>query len=106
MLQGCEMPRVTTDTRMRCPSAVGYSTGRSGNGGIGISGATGMPFANGTSCCAWPPAAAAITSAARPMRRKARERCIIEELLVAILGLILRARAQHDAIADELRHQP
>ena len=30
------MPRVTTDTRMRMPSAVGYSTGCVGNGGIGI----------------------------------------------------------------------
>ncbi len=42
------MPRATTDTRIGIPSAVMYSTGPSGIAGIGISGATGMPFANGT----------------------------------------------------------
>ena len=52
MLHGCEIPRVTTETRIGIPSAVMYSTGRSGIAGIGISGATGMPFANGTVCCA------------------------------------------------------
>ena len=46
------MPRVTTLTLIFMPSAVGYSTGFAGIDGIGISGATGMPFANGTVCCA------------------------------------------------------
>ena len=88
MLHGCEMPRVTTDTRIRWPSAVGYSTGLSGIGGIGISGATGMPFANGTCCWAWLGPAAATASAAKLAHRR-RHRS-------GVIGLLVIEKASHN----------
>src|SRR5687768_18534284 len=77
--------------------------GRSGIAGIGISGATGMPFANGTLCCAL--AVPSVANRTQPARHAARESS--EVFIVELPAwLIFRARTEHDAIANELRHQP
>ncbi len=69
-LHGWDSPFATTTTRMSCPSAVWYTTGLSGSGGMVMPcGAIGVLFLNGTVCCAIPLAPKTMTMDAAQTRR-------------------------------------